>query len=352
VRAAQRAQSPVRRIEVDAPRPAVFVEAPWSIFRAHAGSIGLGLAACVVVLLTVELAVFRSGLFASHVAISDAQWPPAKLALAARRSDARVLYVGDSTMMTSVMPTVVSANCDCGPGFNAGFASANPWLTEAMTRRVLGFSSPRLVVISVSPWNLDTSARFRGDELARQVLSPDQLAALGAPLNLEQSIDAGLASVWSAYAQRDLLKEWASSLAPGQRYNEALRGYYVAPGSANSYARLLATASRLFDEVGQASASAPGAVVIGSLVDELRARGIAVAFLLPPLHETVYQKGGRYLEQAETAVRELAGAHGVPLIDCRSVVSPADFRDVTHLFPPAAERHSVCVGNAIRALVH
>jgi hypothetical protein len=351
-RAADRARPLIRTVDAAPSRPEALDAAPWHIFRLHARSIGAGVAACLLVLLMIELAVFRSGVFASHVAISDAQWPPAKLALAARQTDARVLYVGDSTMMTSVMPTVVSATCDCGPGFNGGFSSANPWLTEAMTRRLLGFSNPRLVVISVSPWNLDRAARFRADELARQVMSPDELAALGTPLNLEQSIDAGLGTIWSAYAERDLLKEWVSALAPGQRYNESLRGYYVAPGSANSYARLVAAAGRLFEDVGQPSATAPGAVVIASLVEQLRARGIAVAFLEPPLHDTAYAIGGRYLEQAEIALGELASQHAVPLIDCRSVVSSSDFRDVTHLLPPAAERHSVCVGTQIRSLVH
>lgn len=324
--------------------------APWGSFRRQAGPIAVAVASCLVLLLAVELAVFRSGFFASQVAVSDPQWPAAKLAIAARQPDAVVLYVGDSTMMTSVLPTIVSAACECGPGFNGAFSAADPWLTDAMTRRLLAFMRPELVVISVSPWTVDAGASFANSDSARQIMSPAELEAHGVPLNLEQRIDASLGTLWSAYGQRQLLKEWASALAPGQRYDEALLGYYVAPGIANSYARLAAQADRLFQDVHQASPTAPGAAVIRSLVDDLRARGIAVAFLVPPLHPTAAEHAGPYLQQADAAIRELSNDQGVPLVDCRATVTPADFRDVTHLVQPAAERHSRCVGEQVRAL--
>lgn len=326
--------------------------APWPIFRVHARPIAVALATCVVMLLCLELAVFRSGFFAAHVMVSDPQWPAVKLAIAARQPNAEVLYVGDSTMMTSVLPTIVSGRCDCGPGFNGGFSAANPWLTDAMTRRLLTFMHPRLVVISVSPWTVDGAARFENTDLARQVMSPAELAARGAPLDLASSIDAIVGEAWSAYGQRQLLKEWFSALAPGQRYDESLLGYYVAPGSANSYSRLVATADRLFAVAGTATPDAPGAKVIRSLVDDLRARGIKVAFLQPPLHPAAYAEAGPYLERADVAIRELAGERDVPLIDCRASLSASDFRDVTHLLESAAERHSACVGERLRAIAH
>ena len=324
---------------------------PWPIFRNHARAIAIGVATCLVLLLAIELAVFRSGLFASNVAVSDPQWPAAKLAIAARQPNANVLYVGDSTIMTSVLPTIVATACECGPGFNGGFSAADPWLTDAMTRRLLGFMHPKLVVISVSPWTVDGGAHFENSDSARQLMSLDALEARGAPPDLAQRIDAGVGSLWSAYGQRQLLKEWASALAPGQRYDEALLGYYVAPGSANSYARLMAQTGRLFEDVGQASPTAPGALVIRALVDDLRARGITVAFLVPPLHTAAFEYAGAYLEQADAAIRDLAGERDVPVIDCRATVTAADFRDVTHLVEPGAEKHSRCVGEQVRAIV-
>ena len=324
---------------------------PWPIFRTHARAIVVTVATCVLLLAAVELAFFRSGFFASHIAVSDPQWPAAKLAIAARQPDTRVLYVGDSTMMTSVLPTIASTACECGPGFNGGFSAADPWLTDAMTRRLLGFMHPELVVISVSPWTVDSGARFETSESARALMSPAELEARGAPLDLEERMDAGIGALWSAYGQRQLLKEWASALAPGQRYDETLRGYYVAAGSANSYARLVAQADRLFEDVGDASSTAPGAMVIRNLVDDLRTRGITVAFLVPPLHAAAFENAGPYLERADAAIRALAGERDVPLIDCRATVTADDFRDVTHLVEPGAEKHSRCVGEQIRTIV-
>src|SRR5438094_90981 len=80
---------------------------------------------------------------------------------------------------------------------------------------------------------------------ARQLLSPAELESLGASVDLQERFDAALGAVWSAYGQRELLKEWISALAPSQRYDESLLGYWVAPGSANSYTRVVAVARRL-----------------------------------------------------------------------------------------------------------
>ena len=38
------------------------------------------------------------------------------------------------------------------------------------------------------------------------------------------------------------------------------------------------------------------------------------------------------------------------IVDCRSVVDGADFRDATHILPSAVERYSRCVGERLRAL--
>ena len=324
---------------------------PWAIIRANSRSIGVGLGVCLLVLVTIELAVFRSGFFVSHVTVSNPQTPAAKLALAAHQPNAQVLYVGDSTVMTSILPSIVSKTCECGPGFNGGFSAATSWLTDAMTRRLLGTMHPRVVVISASPWTVDGNARFDDSDLARQLMSAADLARLGAQLDLGQRIDAGIGEVWSAYGQRELLKEWLGSLAPGQRYDEARLGYWVAAGGIDNHARLIATADRLFKDVGQPTSTAPSALVIGSLIEELRARDIEVVFLVPPLHPTAYEEAGPYLGGAEVAIQELASQHGVPIVDCRSAVTPADFRDVTHLLEQGAEKHSACVGQQLRVLV-
>ncbi|TMC69083.1 MAG: hypothetical protein E6J13_12460 [Chloroflexi bacterium] len=330
----------------------LIVVTPWPSIRRQARSIAIAAAVCFAVLVTIEFAFFRSGFFATHVAISNPQTPVAKLALAERQPNARVLYVGDSTMMTSVLPTVVSATCACGPGFNGGFSAANPWLTRAMTERLLGVMHPRVVVISVSPWTVDAHARFADSDLdlARQLMSPAELAGLGVSVDIQDRVDAALGDLWSAYGQRLLLKEWFSALAPGQRYDESLLGYWVAPGSANSYSRVVAATSRLFADVGDATPTAAGAAAMTSLVEELRARGIKVVFMLPPLHPAAYELAGPYLQAADVAIRDLATRSAVPVVDCRSVVDATDFRDATHILPEAVDRYSRCVGEQLGPL--
>lgn len=323
---------------------------PWPIFRTHIRAIGMAVATCLVVLLTIEIAVFRSGFFVSHLNVSNPQTPAAKLALAARHPDTRVLYVGDSTIMTSVLPAIVASRCECGPGFNGAFSGADPWLTAAMTRRLLTLEHPDLVVIDVPPWTVNPNARFADSEFARQLLSQSELSSLGVQLGLADRIDDWLGRTWSSYGQRDLIKESLTGLTPGQRYDESLLGYYVAPGAANSPARLAAAAQRLFQDVGDPTSSAPGAIVIGSLIDELRARGIKVAIFTPPLPAIDYEEGGPFLERADAVIRQLAADRGVPIVDCRPTVAAGDFRDATHLLTSGAEKHSACVGEELRTI--
>ena len=306
-------------------------------------------------LILIELAFFRSGFFMAHAGVTRPDFPLAKLALAARRSDARVLYVGDSTVLTGITPDVVSEACVCGPGFNAGFNGATPWFISAMTRRLLDELKPQIVVVGVSPWHLDNGGRFTASdiyyEIAREVMSPAEVAALGAPFDVRGTVDAQLTSLWSAYGQRTLVKNWLGSLLPGQRYDESRRGFYAPPGTALNDAQLAAAISRLFGSVKEPSSTAPGITAIGALIADLRARGIQVAVLLPPVHPAGYQHVGDYLRGADAAVREFAALRGLPIVDCRSTIGVDDFRDFDHLLEAGALKYSTCVGAQLRAVV-
>jgi hypothetical protein len=324
---------------------------PWPLFRRYARSIALAAAVCLVVLVSVELAFFRSGFFISHFSLSNPDFPLGKVALAERMPDARVLYVGDSTILTGIAPAVVTEECRCGPGLNGGFGASTPWLTAAMTRRLLDIEHPALVVIGVSPWTADTAAQFADSELAHEILSPADLGALGQPTDLSTSVDAALGDVWSAYGQRILLKEWLASLVPQQRYDLAERGFFAYPGTFTSSAQLVAAAGHLAPDIAtQPSVSSPGLTVTGDLIDELRARGVAVAIVVPPLHPFAYQQSGAYLDRADAIIREFAVAHGADLIDCRASVGPSDFRDLVHLNESGAVKQSRCIGGQLGAL--
>ena len=318
---------------------------------AHRSSIAIGLVTCLVVLVAVELAVFRSGLFLSHVGFASPVSPIAKLALAERAPDARLLFVGDSTVLADVAPAVVTQTCDCGEGFNGAFAAANARTTLAMTRRLLGILHPRLVVVDAAPWLVDTSGQFTGDLFAREVLSPADLYALGEPVDAVGMVDKEVGSVWTAYGQRFLVKEWLQSLVPGQRYDEAKRGLYVPPGSATSPAALAAAMEHYFpDPTAQVAPSAPGATALGALIEELRGRGISVAVLLPPFHPAVREHAGPFLDRADAAIQQFLSGYGVSVIDCRGAVAATDFRDLAHLTEQGAAKHSLCVGEQIRTL--
>ncbi len=139
---------------------------------------------------------------------------------------------------------------------------------------------------------------------------------------------------------------------PNQHYDLAQRGYYVVPGSATSASQLAAEVVRMkVVHPGDPTASAPGAAVIRSLIAELRARGIGVAILVPPIHPAAYEQNGAFLEQGDAAVRELAQQERVPVIDCRAAVSTDDFRDLLHLRESGAEKQSACVGGQLRTLL-
>ncbi len=332
--------------------PAAEASSPWPIFRSHARSIVPGVVTCLVILITIELAVFRSGFFISELQVSSPDFPAAKLALAQRSADARVLYVGDSTILTGVAPAEVSARCACGPGFNGGFAAATPWLTSAMTKRLLEHEHPALVVIGLAPWDVASGNTFNDSELAHEILTPSELGALDVHVDIGASIDEAFASIVSAYGERLLIKEWIASLMPQQRYDEGQRGYYAVPGSATTANQLAAEVARMkVVHPGVPSIDSPGVLVTRSLIANLRARGIVVAVLVPPLHPAAYVQNGAYLEGAEVVIRDLAREQGAPLIDCRSATSVDDFRDLLHLRESGALKLSTCVGEQIRALI-
>jgi hypothetical protein len=323
---------------------------PWTVFRRHARSIVIALATCLVVLTAFELAIFRSGFFVTHMKFSTPDSPATKLALAAQQTDTRVLYVGDSTVMTGVLPDVVASVCRCGPGFNAGFRAASPTLTDAMTMRVLELIHPEVVVIGVSPWQFDRDPHFALPDFARDSLASEDLYVLDTPVDLSGKIDKVVGSLWSSYGQRLLIKDWLRSLVPSQRYDESHRGYYLAPGSATSPAQLLSGLNAIFRDATQPSETSPGAAAVASLISALRARGIAVAIMVPPIHPFAYEHVGPYLEREELAIQAFVAAQRVSLIDCRSTIALADYRDAYHVLEAGAMKQSTCIGERLRAL--
>jgi len=221
-----------------------------------------------------------------------------------------------------------------------------------MTKRLLEYEHPGLVVIGFAPWDVASGNTFSDSELAREVLSPSELAALGVRVDVGSSIDEAVANTVSAYGKRLLIKEWLASLVPRQAYDESQRGYYEVPGSATAPSQLVAEAARMrLIHPGDPSLSAPSVAVIRSLIADLRSRGIAVALLVPPLHPAAYVQNGAYLDGADAVIREFARMEAVPIIDCRSAASADDFRDLLHLRESGAQHLSTCIGERMPGLL-
>jgi hypothetical protein len=146
------------------------------------------------------------------------------------------------------------------------------------------------------------------------------------------------------------LKEWAASLVPHQRYDMEERGFFAYPGTFTSSAQLVAALGHLQSDLAtEPTQLAPGLLVTGALIDELRARGIRAAIVVPPLHPYAYEQVGATLDRADAVIRAFASSHGAELIDCRSSVGPADFRDLVHLSAAGALKHSRCIGGQVGA---
>ena len=333
--------------------PVEAADSPWRALIETRRPIAIGVATAVLVLVLIEVLVFRSGAFTSHIRVANPDSPAAKLALLAKQPATRVVYIGDSTILTDLAPQAVVETCaDCGPGFNAGFSSATPWLTAAMARRVIAVARPEIVVIGLSPWALDRTARFEDSERARELLSPTELDELGVSLDGAGRLEQGLGALWSPYGQRLLIKEFLTAFVPGQRYNEEGGGLYIPPGVARSSTQLAAAIARMkLSTASHPDVDAPGSRVTRELISSLAASGRRVILVLPPLHPAALAADAAYLDEADVVARAMARSAGVDLIDCRSAVTADDFRDMDHLLLAGARKFSRCVGGQMASLL-
>ncbi len=324
-------------------------DSPWPLLRRQVPSMLVALLVAALALGSIEIAVFRSGLFYRQAHVTDPDSPAAKLLLVGRHAEARVVYVGDSTVLTDISPRIISDVCMCGEGFNAAFSKASPWQVAAMADEVVNRTRAEVVVVGVSPWALDERLRFEDSEQARELMSITGLAERGAQVDLRARVEMFLASVWSVYRERALIKESFASMLPRQAYDEARRGSYIPAGTALSPRQLAAGVARIVESFPtRPSATAAGARELTRLIGDLRGRGIEVVVLIPPLHPAALDGAGEYLVQAEGVTIELTRASGASLIDCRAAVSRDDFRDIDHLSEAGAAKFSRCIGATLR----
>lgn len=323
---------------------------PTTVYRRLAGVVLTATATAVVVLLVIDVVGFGLLGLEGRLAIESATSPRAKLLMAARHRDSRVLYVGESGVLTNFDPGVISRACGCGPGFNAGFGGTDPLLTGVMTRRLLGVLSPEIVVIGVSQWWLSDGADIGVHWAARQVLGPAELVRVAGYPGLGALASSALAVVWRAYRYRDELH--ASLLtALGRPAIEFRRGFGPRD-EIRTPARIEADAAIVrergftrFDLRGRRTEA------FRRLLDELRDRGIRVFLVVQPLHPASLRRVALQAREASDVIREVAAATGAVVEDLTDPgwLIPSDFADNVHLNPAGAAKLSTYLGARLSA---
>ena len=317
--------------------------------------LGIALSAAVLVLFAVDWALFEVAGLGERLRLEDATLARSKILLASRYRDARVLHLGDSRTVTGLDPVVVSATCECGPGYNAAFSAADPVLTSIVADRVLHVLSPRAVVIGVSQWWLQdrTEQNFGA---ARDIVPPWELGRLIGVPEVRDVLSSTIAAAWRVYRYRSELRTTLGLARPLPSESvDHRRGYLARPyemrtaeATVERDAAFLKTLwFTPYAVVGRRSAA------LLELLEHLHDRQIRVLLVGLPLHPAVRGRVPVELARFGDALVRLAtkGHASVDDLSTDDSFAPHDFRDVVHLSVAGAEKLSRQVGARLRTVV-
>jgi hypothetical protein len=310
----------------------------------------IALVTAVALLLLLERALFDMAAVAAQVPIQGPS-PNDKLLLAARYPDTRVLYVGDSRVLTDIHPAIVSEACGCGPGFNAGFSAADLRLTRIMANRLLQKLSPELVVIGVSQWELSDQAQIQVWGPARELVPPWELPGFGVSLDEPEEVREAVESVWRLYKYRDELRAALEPGADTAGREDARRGFIPKRETRRvGEEHLNRDQQRFFADF---SVDGTRTEALRALVAELHRRGIRVLLVAPPLYPRFYDRVRDEVALFHSAMEELAAQNGAVFEDLtvsRPIgLTAGNFRDAVHLDEAGASKFSRHLGNLIRS---
>lgn len=339
---------PVRAVPVQtAPRRAARWRSLW-------GGVTFGalvLLATVVVLGLIDWVVFDTPLVVPRLPISNKEASPNdKLLLAAHYGEADVLYLGDSRVTFGINPLVVSRECGCGSGFNGGFPAAEPRLTRIMADRLVRRLSPRLVVISVSQWDLSDAANIRAAGGAKELVAPWELDEFDTSLDYPDDVREVPGLVWRLYKHRGELRSALTRLTSGARRDTQQRGF-------EPYREKRRLRERDLDEREEQwftdfSLSGRRTEALRGLLADLRRQDIQVLLVALPLYPNFHARVRREVEAYRAVVTQLAAEHGAAFEDLteprRSGLARGHFLDVVHLNEPGTTRFSRHLGTVIR----
>ena len=325
---------------------------PWRYLGASAKFAAVALVTAVAALLLLDWLLFDTPLVAPRLPLDDDGRPSDKLLLAARYRDARLLYLGDSRMLFGVNPSVVSETCRCGPGYNGAFPAADTRLTRVMAVRLLRTLSPGVAVIGVSQWELSDAANIHVEGAVEELVPPWQWAEFGVDFDgRPEQVGEALGALWRVYGYRGELRAWLDPSANKPRPDDRRRGFHVYRENRRLREEHLDQRQRQW--FTNFSVRGRRAEALRGLVADLRARGIRVILVAPPLYPNFQARVRRQVDQFRTAMGELATETGAHFEDFtapqRIGATPAHFLDVVHLNEGGADRLSHALGRVIKA---
>lgn len=322
--------------------------------RASLRFVALAAVTALAILVLLDIVVVYSGLLAAQLRPSDIDSARAKLLLAGRYADARVVCVGDSRVLTAIDPAQVSAVCGCGPGYNAAFSSADPPLARVVVHRLLSRLSPDLVVMGVSPWELSDAADVKVNLRAREILAPWELAEFGEPTGRRWALLAIAETMWQMLRYRSEIRSTLIALANRQPPDDR-RGFLPLGGRQLDPERLATDievgrrrAFQHFETTGQR------ADALRELLSDLDRAGVRAMLVSLPLHPLFRQRVAVELGEFQRAMRQLASTAGVIYeVIYEDLLSPtwldtSDFQDTVHVTEAGAGKVSRHLGALIR----
>jgi hypothetical protein len=311
--------------------------------------VAVALVTAVAVVAAVDCVLFDVAGLEQYLVAQEVDSPRAKLLMAARYRDAKILYLGDSRAVSNLDPDVVSAACRCGPGYNAGFSSADPFLTAVVFGHLVARMSPELVVISVSQWWLSDGADISVLWPARQILGPWDLIRVAGYPGAGDLVSAALAVPWRAYRYRTEIHATMME-GLGSHRLDFRRGFTPkqTPRSREQLAREALVVKQRgfskFDLNGQRMA------VFRGLLDDVRRRGIRAVVTVPPLHPVALRLVEPEVSRFLTVVTDVSLAAGARVEDFTRPhwIDETDFADNVHLNEQGARKLSRHLGDGLQ----
>ena len=325
--------------------------ARWRWLRASASFVAITLLTASAVLGLLDWFLFETPVVARRLPFGDESSPNDKLLLADRHPDTEVLYLGDSRVQYGIHPDVVSRECSCGPGFNAGFSATDPRLTRIMADRLLDKLPARLVVIGVSQWELSDGADIHVWGPAPELVMPWQWAEFGVSVDQPNVAHALLSDTWRIYKYRAALRVALNPWSPDAGRTDPRRGFDEYGGRRRVRERDLDQRQQHW--VSSFSVQGRRTEALRGMLADLRGRGVQVLLVAPPLYPNFHARVHREVDMFRAAISGLAADNGVVFEDLteprRSGLTQDNFVDVVHLNEGGTTKFSRYVGRVIRS---